>query len=33
VTTRVKLAGHLVRTQFVYARAHATGILKGLIKR
>lgn len=33
VTTRVKLAGHLVRTQLVYARAHATGILKGLIKR
>jgi fatty-acyl-CoA synthase len=33
VTTRVKLAGHLVRTQLVYARAHAKGILAGLIKR
>jgi fatty-acyl-CoA synthase len=28
-TSRVRLAGHLVRTQLVYARARAKGIIKG----
>jgi acyl-CoA synthetase (AMP-forming)/AMP-acid ligase II len=29
VTSRVRLIGHVVRTQLVYARAHATGVIKG----
>jgi fatty-acyl-CoA synthase len=33
VTGRVRLVGHVVRTQMVYARAHAAGMLKGLTGR
>jgi fatty-acyl-CoA synthase len=32
-TSRVRLIGHVVRTQLIYARAHATGVLKGLRAR
>ena len=30
VTSRVKLVGHMVRTQLVYAKSHAEGLIKGL---
>ncbi len=30
VTGRVKLVGHMVRTQLVYAQSHAKGLIKGL---
>lgn len=33
VTNRVRLVGHVVRTQLVYARAHAAGVIKGLTGR
>lgn len=33
VTSRVRLVGHLVRTQLVYARAHAADMLRGLAGR
>jgi hypothetical protein len=29
-TSRVHLIGHVARTQLIYARAHAAGLLKGL---
>jgi fatty-acyl-CoA synthase len=32
VTSRVRLIGHVVRTQLVYARAHAVGVLEGLTR-
>lgn len=33
VTSRVRLVGHLVRTQLVYARANAADMLRGLARR
>jgi fatty-acyl-CoA synthase len=33
VTSRVRLIGHVVQTQLVYMRAHATGVLKELTGR
>jgi acyl-CoA synthetase (AMP-forming)/AMP-acid ligase II len=32
VTSRMRLVGHVVRTQLVYARAHAVGMLEGLTR-
>jgi fatty-acyl-CoA synthase len=33
VTSRMRLIGHVVHTQLVYMRAHATGMLKGITGR
>lgn len=33
VTSRMRLIGHVVHTQLVYMRAHATGVLRGLTGR